>query len=79
MTEVPAPQQIVDYITEYWGFWGWEPYDQETEDQIYDRLYAGWPGPDVWSVWFNENTHELNITAEFEDPAKATWWMLKWR
>ena len=75
MTEVQAPQRIVDYIIECWGF---EPYDQETEDQIYDCLYAGWPGPDVWSVWFNEDINQLNITAEFKDPAKAAWWILKW-
>jgi hypothetical protein len=75
MTEVQAPQRIVDYIIECWGF---ELYDQETEDQIYDRLYAGWPGPDVWSVWFNEDKNQLSITAEFKDPAKATWWILRW-
>ena len=76
MTEVQAPQRIVDYIIECWGF---VLYDQETEDQIYEFLYAKCPEVDIWSVWFNEDTNKLNITAEFKDAEKATWWMLKWR
>jgi hypothetical protein len=75
MTEVQAPQRIVDYIIECWGF---VLYDQETEDQIYDRLYAMCPEVDIWRVWFNEDTNKLTIIAEFKDPAKATWWILKW-
>ena len=75
MTEVQASQRIVDYITECWG---WEPYDRETENQIYDYLYAMCPEVDIWRVWFNEDTNKLTIIAEFKDPAKATWWILKW-
>ena len=75
MTEVQAPQRIVDYITESWGF---ELYDQETQDQIYEFLYAMCPEVDIWRVWFNEDTNQLSITAELVDPAKAIWWILKW-
>ena len=76
MTSIKAPQKIVDYIIECWG--NVEQYDQEAEEQIYEFLYAKCPEVDIWSVWFNEDTYELNITAEFEDHAKTTWWILRW-
>ena len=75
MTEVQAPQKIVDYITEGWGF---GMYDLEAEEQIYEFLYDKCPEVDIWSIWFNEDTYTLNIIAEFEDAEKATWWILKW-
>ena len=76
MTKVQAPQRIVDYITESWGF---ELYDQETQEQIYEFLYDKCPEVDIWSIWFNKDTYTLNIIAEFKDAEKATWWILKWR
>lgn len=75
MNEVQVPQRIVDHITECWR---WEPYDRETENQIYDYLYAMSPEVDIWRVWFNEDTNKLTIIAEFKDPAMASWWILKW-
>jgi len=75
MTEVRAPQRIVDYIIEDWGF---GMYNLEAENQIYDYLYAMSPEVDIWRVWFNEDTNKLTIIAEFKDPAMASWWILKW-